>query len=49
VVSFLVGGLILLVVAFIPLLGSLATAVITVLGLGAFLLRLQAMRERQPA
>ena len=47
--SFLVGGFILLVVAFLPLIGGLAMAVATILGLGALVLRLQAMRERQPA
>jgi hypothetical protein len=49
ILSFLVGGVILLVVAFIPLLGGLAMAVATILGLGAFVLRLQAIRAKQPA
>ncbi len=46
--SFLVGGFILLIVGLVPVIGGLAMAIITVLGLGAFLLRVQVMREKQP-
>jgi cytoskeletal protein CcmA (bactofilin family) len=48
-VNFLVGGVILLIVGYIPLIGPLVAIVATVLGIGAFLLRGQALRERQPA
>ncbi len=45
--NFLVGGFLLLVVGFIPVIGPLAMAIITILGLGAFLLRVQTLREKQ--
>jgi hypothetical protein len=47
-VSFLVGGLILLIVGIIPVIGSWLMVIATVLGLGTILLRAQALRERQP-
>ena len=48
VVSFLVGGLILLVVGIIPVIGSWLMLIATVVGLGTILLRAQALRQRQP-
>lgn len=47
-VSFLVGGLILLIVGIVPMIGSWLMVIATVLGLGTLLLRAQALRERQP-
>lgn len=48
-VSFLVGGLILLIIGIIPLLGGLVKLVAVLLGLGALLMRAEVMRlERQP-
>ncbi len=46
--NFLVGGFLLLVVGFVPVIGPFAMAIITFLGLGAFLLRVQELREKQP-
>jgi hypothetical protein len=46
-VNFLIGGLILLVVGWLPAVGSFIMAVVTILGLGTLLLRVQAQRERQ--
>jgi hypothetical protein len=48
VVSFLVGGLILLILGIIPVIGSWLMLIATVVGLGTILLRAQALRERQP-
>lgn len=47
-VNFLVGGFILLVVGLVPVVGPLAMLIATILGLGALLLRAQALREKQP-
>jgi hypothetical protein len=47
-VNFLVGGLILLIVGIIPLVGSWLMVIATVFGLGTILLRVQALREKQP-
>ncbi len=48
-VSFFIGGLILLIVGIIPVIGSWMMVIATVLGLGTILLRAQALRERQAA
>lgn len=47
--SFVVGGLLLLVAQLIPFVGSLVITIATCVGLGALLLRIQALRARQPA
>jgi cytoskeletal protein CcmA (bactofilin family) len=47
-VSFLVGGFILLVVGLVPVVGPLAMVIATIVGLGALLLRVHALREKQP-
>lgn len=47
-VNFLVGGFLLLLVGIIPVVGGLVTAIAGVLGLGTLLLRVQALREKQP-
>lgn len=47
-VNFLIGGLILLVVGWLPAVGGFIMAVATILGLGALLRRAQEMREKQP-
>jgi threonine/homoserine efflux transporter RhtA len=47
-VNFLIGGLILLVVGFVPFVGGLVTAIAVILGLGTLLLGARAPRERQP-
>jgi hypothetical protein len=47
VVSFLVGGLMLLVVGMIPLVGGLVSLIACVLGLGTILLRAWTLRQRQ--
>jgi hypothetical protein len=47
-VNFLIGGLILLVVGFVPAVGGFIIALATILGLGTLLLRVQALRGRQP-
>jgi hypothetical protein len=44
---FVVGGLIMLLVQLIPVLGGLLIGIATCLGIGAILLRIQAMRARQ--
>ena len=46
--NFLIGALILLVIGFVPAVGGLVMAVATIFGLGTLLLRVQAVRERQP-
>jgi hypothetical protein len=46
--SFLIGGLILLVVGLLPVVGGLVKLVAGLFGLGAILIRAQAMRERRP-
>jgi len=46
-VNFLIGGLILLLVGFVPFVGGLVMAIATILGLGTLLLRVQTLRERQ--
>jgi hypothetical protein len=48
-VNFLIGGLILLVVGFVPFVGGLVTAIAVIVGLGTLLLRVQAVRDKQPA
>ena len=45
--NFLIGGLILLLVGFVPFVGGLVMAIATILGLGTLLLRVQTLRERQ--
>ena len=47
-VNFLIGGLILLVIGFLPAVGGFITALATILGFGTLLLRIQALRGRQP-
>lgn len=47
-VNFLIGGLILLVVGWLPAVGGFIMAFATILGLGTLLLRVQALRGRQP-
>jgi hypothetical protein len=47
-VNFLIGGLILLIVGWLPAVGGFIIAVATVFGLGTLLLRVQAIRGRQP-
>jgi hypothetical protein len=47
-VNFLIGGLILLVVGWLPAVGGFIMALATILGLGTLLLRIQALREKQP-
>ena len=46
--SFLVGGFLLIVVQLIPLIGQLAIALATCVGIGAILLRINALRKNQP-
>jgi hypothetical protein len=46
--NFLVGGFIFLIVGIVPLVGSWAMAIVTVLGVGTLLLRAQALREKRP-
>jgi hypothetical protein len=46
--NFLVGGFLLLVVGIVPVVGSLAMVIVTVLGLGTLLLRAAALREKRP-
>jgi hypothetical protein len=46
--NFLVGGLLLLVVQMVPVVGKLAITIVTCLGIGAILLRIQALRRSQP-
>jgi hypothetical protein len=48
-VNFLIGGLILLVVGWLPAVGGFIMALATILGLGTLLLRIQALRGRQAA
>ena len=47
-VNFLIGGLILLVVGWLPAVGGFIMALATIFGLGTLLLRVQALRGRQP-
>jgi hypothetical protein len=46
-VNFLIGGLILLVVGWLPAVGGFIMAFATILGLGTLLLRIQALGEKQ--
>jgi hypothetical protein len=48
-VSFLVGGFLLLVVAIIPIVGGWVSLVAWILGVGTILLQARTVRERQPA
>jgi cytoskeletal protein CcmA (bactofilin family) len=48
ILNFLVGGLVLIILGIVPLVGWLVTSLATVFGIGALVLRAQAMRERQP-
>ena len=47
VVNFLVGGLLLIVIGIVPFVGGFITLIATVLGLGAMLIRAQALREQR--
>jgi hypothetical protein len=47
-VNFLIGGLILLVVGFVPFVGGLVSAIAVIVGLGTLLLGARVPRERQP-
>jgi hypothetical protein len=47
-VSFLIGGLLLILVQLIPVIGKLAITIATCVGIGALLLRIQALRQNQP-
>lgn len=47
-VNFLIGGVILLVIGFLPAVGGFITAFATILGVGTLLIRIQALRGRQP-
>lgn len=49
VVTYLVGGAIILVVGVIPVIGGIAMAITAIIGLGAILLRGWASRDQQPA
>ena len=48
-VNFLIGGLILLLVGFVPFVGGLVTAIAVILGLGTLLLGVKELRGEQPA
>jgi hypothetical protein len=48
VLNFLLGGFLLVVVGIIPMVGSWAIVIVTVLGLGTLILRAAALREKRP-